>query len=371
MATLTLDDDEGSNDQSEKEPPKVGDVWRLKEEDREINIMLGRFDYVYITGFEYLGLGNDLIIGKEYFNDDNTINFEEQKVPSDTFLKEYQYSDKQPQMTPKEPVLTRNKDVDVTKMDIRNIFSMDDEDNNISDSGSLSGADDINLSDSDNGSDSGRFVETLDKQLKKKATTKKKRLLKKNSTSQPKSKRRRNKLTSINWNYLSENYDTLFYPKHNGKVVPQVMTIAGVKQKEMKRASAKGPKLVYIFKVKHNNNNIDEEIERWSDWRRDLKSVNSWVQQIGRMIKNCENDGQQNFLKALRRSFTITMRTFRTNEDKNDSFKQEMAVCYVHFIKDEGTDHTWGKFKQYMDKSENCRKLKNKYKEKKNKKRKG
>jgi hypothetical protein len=139
------------------------------------------------------------------------------------------------------------------------------------------------------------------------------------------------------------------------------MTIAGVKQKEMKRASAKGPKLVYIFKLKHNINNIDEEIKRWSDWRRDLKSVNSWVQQIGRMIKNCENDGQQNFLKALRRSFTITKRTFRKNKDKNDLFKGEMAVCYVHFIKDEGTDHTWGKFKQYMDESENCRELKNEY----------
>ena len=137
--------------------------------------------------------------------------------------------------------------------------------------------------------------------------------------------------------------------------MPQVMTIAGVKQKKIKRASVKGPKFVYIFQLLKGDNNINNKIKRWSDWRRDYNSVNSWVQQIKRMIKNCENDSQRNFLKALQRSFTITKRTFRKNKDKNDLFKQEMAVCYVHFIKDKGTDHTWPTFETYL--KTNCERL--------------
>ena len=304
---------------------------------------------MYILSFK-----QDFIFYKEYFTN-NTIFYKEKSYDYNWFLKDYTFHGK-PKMKPTQ-VMSRNNDV-VTNMDITDLIG--DDNFNLSD---------FNLSDvdSDNGSDNGRpslgdlytvgsLVEPLGEQPKKKATTKKKRTSKKRPKTERQPKRPK---PSINWNYLSKNYDTLFYPIFDGQVVPQVMTIAGVKQKDTNRTSAKGPKIVYIFKVKHNNNNIDEEINRWSKWRRDYNSVNSWVQQIGHMIKNCENDSQRNFLKALRRSFTITKRTLRKNKDKNDLFKQEMAVCYVHFIKDRRTnDHTWGKFQQYMDESENCRALK-------------
>ena len=329
--------------------PKIGEVWRNTED--QTDFVNKAPEYVYITSFT-----QDFIFYKEYFTN-NTIFYKEEYYDYNWFVKEYKFHDK-PKMKPTQ-VMSRNNDV-VKNMDITDLIS--DDDFNLSD---------FNLSDvdSDNGSDNGRpslgdldlytvgsLVEPLGEQPKKKATTKKKRTSKKRPTSQRQPKRPRNKLTSINWNDLSKNYDTLFYPKHNGKVVPQVMTIADVKQKETKRASAKEPKIVYIFQVKHNNKNIDEEIKRWSNWRRDYNSVNSWVQQIGRMIKNCEKDSQRNFLKALQRSFTITKRRFRKNKDKNDSFKQEMAICYVHFIKDRRTnDHTWPTFETYL--KTNCERL--------------
>ena len=151
------------------------------------------------------------------------------------------------------------------------------------------------------------------------------------------------------------NDDTLFYPIYKDQVVPQVMTITKVEKKR------------YIFELK-GDDNIDDKIERWSEWRRDFNSVNSWVQQIQRIINKCKNDDERNFLEALRRSFTITKKVYRTNEEY-PTFKIEMAVCYVHFIKNKGTDHTWPTFREYFLKdTTNCGALKDIYEEIKKKK---
>jgi hypothetical protein len=146
----------------------------------------------------------------------------------------------------------------------------------------------------------------------------------------------------IKWTF-SMNDDTLFYPIYKDQVVPQVMTITKVEKKR------------YIFELKDDDNG---KIRRWSEWRRDFNSVNSWVQQIGRIIYKCKNDNERNFLKALQRSFTITKKVYRTNENY-PTFKIEMAVCYVHFIKNKGTDHTWPTFREYFLKdTTNCGALK-------------
>lgn len=184
------------------------------------------------------------------------------------------------------------------------------------------------------------------------------------ATEAKKPKQTTNQRKKIDQQFISMDYNTLFYPRYKGKVVPQVMTIAG-EPKEIKRASAKIQTQrktipVYIFEIKHNNNNnIDKEIEFWSDWRRDTKAVKEWIQEINRITKIYNtNPTISNFLKALKRSFTITKVEKFRDELPYFSFKQEMAICYVHFIKDGRTnDHTWPTFQKYF--KANCEVLNN------------
>lgn len=326
--------------------PEIGEVWQLKNDDTYL---------VYVIYSDVRDTTHRM-----YFKHDNTYTSLEAQDKTSDFIDRYRFGFK-PNEFPKEVefggVFDTIDTTDDVSFDIFNNkddfydLSSDDENNYIIPEFLLDG--------DDNKKDKKKPTIKLKRTPKtdnKKTTITLKRPQQNSKNNIETKKRKNNSKTErtkqlnkkINWNYLSKNYDTLFYPKHNGKVVPQVMTIADVKPKETNRTSAKGPKLVYIFQVKHNNKNIDEEIERWSNWRRDYNSVNSWVQQIGRMIKNCEKDSQRNFLKALQRSFTITKRRFHAKEDKYESFKQEMAVCYVHFIKNKGTDHTWGKFKTYL-----------------------
>lgn len=169
------------------------------------------------------------------------------------------------------------------------------------------------------------------------------------TTSQRKQKRRTNPREKIHWEFLSRDYNTLFYPKYKGKVVPQVMTIAEVREK---------PKKVYIFAIKDPNTNIDKRIETWTAWRKDHDAVNNWIKQIKRIKTRYKTDPtKSNFLKALQRSFTIVKKGLFVRT-KFDPLKVEMAVCYVHFIKNKGTDHTWNTFKEYFDNNANCDALK-------------
>ena len=101
------------------------------------------------------------------------------------------------------------------------------------------------------------------------------------TTSQRKQKRRTNPREKIHWEFLSRDYNTLFYPKYKGKVVPQVMTIAEVREK---------PKKVYIFAIKDPNTNIDKRIETWTAWRKDHDAVNNWIKQIKRIKTRYKTD---------------------------------------------------------------------------------
>ena len=184
------------------------------------------------------------------------------------------------------------------------------------------------------------------------------------TTSQRKQKRRiHRRREKIHWEFLSRDYNTLFYPKYKGKVVPQVMTITKVLEKELDKRTKQRKKYksikrtkVYIFAIKDPNTNIDKRIETWTAWRKDRDAVNNWIKQIKRIKKKCKTDPtKSNFLKALQRSFTIDRRGL-FKETKFDPLKVAMVVCYVHFIKNKGTDHTWDPFKKYFE--ANCDALK-------------
>lgn len=340
---------------TEKEPQK-GDVWRYNGID-QTGFSFPEPEYVYITEIERLWNEDYRIKYKQYFNDDNAVDFEEKNVPYDTFVKEYTYDDR-PISPPNELVLTRNKDVEIF---------------NLSDSGSGSGSEKEGVSLSELGLTIGeplnnkpsKKLTTIKKQTPKKVKGTKPILKKKRATEQkiqgtgPKKRKQKRRIhqrrEKIHWEFLSRDYNTLFYPKYKGKVVPQVMTITKVVEKELDKRTKQRKKYksikrtkVYIFAIKDPNTNIDKRIETWTAWRKDRDAVNNWIKQIKRIKKKCKTDlTKSNFLKALQKSFTIDKRgSFK--ETKLDPFKEEMAICYVHFIKDRGTDYTFPKFYNYF-----------------------
>ena len=343
--------------------PKPGEMWTKKNPDAEDDAM----NTVFIEG-----IGGDDVIYKSYQSYLDNDDYGASQTGIDEFLSLYSKEDELDLDDFEFLPNSSNNDFPYDYIgfdEVINPFRIGNSDNNNNDDGTFS--DDntfetlFNVSDDEN-----------NEVLPKVSTQNKKRTKEKGSTTNlRKPKRNKKQSKAIDWRFLSRDYDTLFYPMHNGKLVPQVMTIAAAETKKTRKRR-------YIFELKHNNTTIDKEIESWTDWRRDTKAVKEWIEEINRMKKKYKttNPTISNFLKALERSFTITkIAQFRA--DLINKFKQEMAICYVHFIQeiqeDENTnDHTWEPFKHYFEADNtNCEKLKTAYKakldqnEKKNKKR--
>ena len=356
--------------------PKAGEMWTKKNPDAEDDAM----NTVFIEGIE----GDDVIY-KSYQSYLDNDDYGASQTGIDEFLSLYSKEDELDLDDFEFLPNSYNDDdflgIDELLDDTTEMISARDNNNNNNNKNfsDFDSGEDSSNDDDDSGGEKKKLTITLKKKKRPpntvKTTIKFKRVSKESpTTSEPTIKRRRkpkefrggkyklkgkNPYTRtetkyINWTF-SMNDDTLFYPIYKDQVVPQVMTITKVEKKR------------YIFELK-GDDNIDDKIERWSEWRRDFNSVNSWVQQIQRIINKCKNDDERNFLEALRRSFTITKKVYRTNEEY-PTFKIEMAVCYVHFIKNKGTDHTWPTFREYFLKdTTNCGALKNIYEEIKKKK---
>ena len=339
--------------------PKPGEMWTKKNHDAEDDAMTT----VIIERIE-----GDNVIYKDL---DNTVGAYE--TPIVEFLSLYSKDELdldgfQFKSTSSNDDDFPNDDDDYIRFDeVVNSDMIIDSDNNNNNIFSDSDSGDDSIIDNDDSSDKKKAKQTPKKD--KRTKIKLKRPSKKSpTTSKRSSKRNKKQSKKQSKPILSRDYDTLFYPIYNEQLVPQVMTIAAVKKKPIRRTKLaknqkqQNPIRIYIFELKPNNN-INEEIERWSNWRRDTNAVKEWIQQIDRVQNNYKtNRTISNFLKALKRSFTIT-KMARFNITDPYILKQEMAICYVHYINDikdrRTNDHTWEPFEKYFN--TNCEDLKSVY----------